>query len=159
MPHFLSFILLGPFFIAKVTDQLGTNQRKLRCAKKNVIISPAHLSKLLQDTHKINIKCEVFTKTHTNDIWEDYCIALFLQKKTDLAPRVNLLLTFLTKHHEHPSASTETQLPGNASAADAAEHGWPIIYPAIPLPRGTQMVPRYFAHVSNAAINNPVTHS
>lgn len=89
-PNVLLFKLYGTFFFffAKVMELLGTSLRKLRCTKKNVIISLARLPKPLQDTHKINTKFEAcilpnfppVPKKHTNSINKDIVLFLFSQK-------------------------------------------------------------------------------
>ena len=64
----------------------GTSQKKLRCAKKNAVISAAHLPKPLQYTDKISIKCEVcilpyFFPVHKNTqrhMEEDYYILVLV---------------------------------------------------------------------------------
>ena len=83
-PPFLRLMLNGTFFFfhCKSSVLLGTSWRKLRDAKKNLIISPAHFPKSLQDMQKINIKCEVCVHTilfvHRNTCrciyMEDYCL-------------------------------------------------------------------------------------
>lgn len=111
-PPFLYLMLNGTsfFFHCKSSVLLGTSWRKLRDAKKNLIISPVHFPKSLQDMQKINIKCEVcvlfslFIKAHAN----------VHRRITVCYPEVRpgssfLLLVFLTKYHQQPSRRTETQ--------------------------------------------------
>lgn len=108
---FMPYALMGLFFFhCKSSMLLRTSWRKLRDAKKNLIISPVHLPKSLQDMQKINIKCEVcalsslFIKTHANVYRR---ITVCYQK---VRPSSSfLLLVFLTKYHQQPSRRTETQ--------------------------------------------------
>lgn len=108
---FYVLCLMGLFFFhCKSSVLLGTSWRKLRDAKKNLIILPVHFPKSLQDMQKINIKCEVcvlfslFIKAHAN----------VYRRITVCYPKVRpgssfLLLVFLTKYHQQPSRRTETQ--------------------------------------------------
>lgn len=67
-------------FVAKVTCYLERIRENELC-KEKITILPAHLPNPFQNTHKINIKCEVLSSilspAHEKEQKEDYCILCF----------------------------------------------------------------------------------
>ena len=98
--------LWDSLFIAKVMYSLewvrenrGV-QRKIQWSLLPILLNP--FSAYTKST--LNIKTHI-------DIWRGITLGRFwFCFLSDLVPHVNLLLVLLTKHHEHPSRSTHTQI-------------------------------------------------